>query len=76
VTVPGPGRRRTLFLCSQDTDEEEKRAETVGAALASGIMTLPLCDGADDKLLKDFEVNIAELANVETSLAHLVLPEF
>ena len=29
--------------------------------MALTIKTFPLCDGADDKLLKDFEVNIAEL---------------
>ena len=39
------------------------------------MMTLPFCDRADNKLLKNVEVNLAELANVEASLTHLVLPE-
>ena len=51
-------------------------SEWLGAALALAITTLPLCDGADDKLLKGFGVDIAELANVQAPRPGLVLPEF
>src|SRR4051794_13290084 len=45
------------------------------ASLYLAIPMLPLCDGADDQLLKDSEIDVAEYANIETCLAHLVLPE-
>jgi hypothetical protein len=47
----------------------------LAAALALAVTTLLLCDGAHDQLCKDFEINIAELPNVQASLAHLVLTE-
>jgi hypothetical protein len=39
------------------------------------VVTLPLCNGADDESLKDLEINVVEFAKTEASPAHLVLPE-
>jgi hypothetical protein len=35
-----------------------------GAALALAIATFPLRDGTHNKLLKDFEIHVAELVDV------------
>ena len=42
----------------------------------SRVTPLSLRDGTRDELLEDFRIDVDELANVEASLAHLVLTEF
>lgn len=67
-----PNERLSLSVTNSNLSSSEA---LIMAFRALAIPTLSLCDGAHDKLLKDFEINIVELANVQAALAPLVFPE-
>ena len=72
------GRRATLLRAGRHPQGRGRRGDEAGAGLgaaAPAMAAFHLGDRACDQLLENPDVHVSKLADVETRLAHLVLPK-